>query len=328
MVAFDRLDGEEFEETDEDALEEEWDMRVPLGAMVRLSQSLRALRCHHGTVVLSVMDPETWERIVQPMLGRMTRHLSDRADPLELPEADETVVRAVIRAWLRQFYRDRQLVPPSPLYPFDDSQLKALAREGSDLHDAIEWCAENFRPVENDPLERVTQAFERSLTQVQGSEQMTETLVMEALGVGFESLVGTTLDGVEIRSVEQRPSGTSQRRKSLDLKIVASERGQELRVGVMVVFDERGQRVGNRLRTLCDFEEFGLTRGFLLRPFSCEIPPTWKARDWLERLETTGGGWLDLSVEAIRPSLGVVAGVEATTGMGTLEISYFRVRGE
>ena len=236
----------------------------------------------------------------------MTRHLSDRADPLELPEADETVVRAVIRAWLRQFYRDRQLVPPSPLYPFDDSQLKALAREGSDLHDAIEWCAENFRPVENDPLERVTQAFERSLTQVQGSEQMTETLVMEALGVGFESLVGTTLDGVEIRSVEQRPSGTSQRRKSLDLKIVASERGQELRVGVMVVFDERGQRVGNRLRTLCDFEEFGLTRGFLLRPFSCEIPPTWKARDWLERLETTGGGWLDLSVEAIAPLLALL----------------------
>lgn len=303
VVAFDRLDGEELDDTDEEALEEEWDMRVPVGAMVRLSQSLRALRCSHGTVVLSVMDPETWERIVQPMLGRMTRHLSDRADPIELPEADETVVRAVIRAWLRKFYRDRELVPPSHLYPFDDSQLKALAREGSDLHDAIEWCAENFRPVENDPLERVTQAFERSLIQVQGTEQMTETLVLEALGLGFESLLGTTLDGVEIRSVEQRLSGKSQRRKPLDLKIVASERGQDLRIGVMVVFEERGQRVGSRLRTLCDFEEFGLTRGFLLRPFTREIPPTWKAREWLERLETTGGGWLDVSVEAIAPLL-------------------------
>lgn len=303
VVAFDRLDGEELDETDEDALEDEWDMRVPVGAMVRLSQSLRALRCTHGTVLLSVMDPETWDRIVQPMLGRMTRHLSDRADPIELPETDETVVRAVIRAWLRKFYHDRKLVPPSPLYPFDDSQLKALAREGSDLHDAIEWCAENFRPVENDPLERVTQAFERSLAQVQDLGDMTEAAVVEAIGLGFESLVGTTVEGVEIRGVEQRVSGKSQRRKTIDLKIIGSERGQDLRIGVMVVFDERGQRVGNRLRTLCNFEEFGLTRGVLVRPFVREIPSTWKAREWISCLEASGGGWLDLSLEAIAPLL-------------------------
>lgn len=301
VIAVDRLDGEEIEEPDDELFEDEWDMRVPIGAIVRLSQSLRTLRCPHGAVLLSVMEPHTWERIVQPILGRMTRHLSDRANPIQLPDPDEPLVRGVVRTWLRQFYRDRKLVPPTPLYPFDAAQIRAIAREGADLHEAIEWCAENFRPVENDPLERVAQAFERSQAQVAEQGEIDEWQAVEALQLGFESLIGSTVEGVEVRSVELDVMPKTRSRQTLDLKVTGSERGNPVTLGIMLTWDERGQVVGNRLRTLCNRDAFGLTRGVLVRPFDREIPARWKARQWLDRLTESGGGWVDVTFESLAP---------------------------
>ena len=294
LVAFDRLDDLDDEEEEDDDLEERWDVRVPVGAIVRLSQTVRSLRSRYGAVLLSAMIPDTWYRTLQPMLGSMVRHVSDRSDPVRLSEPDETTIPAVVRAWLQQFYRERQLTPPTPLYPFDRAQLTALAREDSNFQEVIDWCGENFHPVENDPIERVAQAYDRALEVDRTRETLDERLVVKALAFTLESCVGTTVEEVEVRAVDREVAPKSLNRGAIDLKISGLREGTPVAIGVAVVQSDRGATVGARLRKLCDRETFGLTGSCLVRSPDLEIPHRWKARRELERLEALGGAWVEL----------------------------------
>ncbi|MGC9502806.1 AAA family ATPase [Baaleninema sp.] len=294
VVAFDRLDDLEDEEEEDDDLEEHWDLRVPVGAMVRLSQTVRSLRSCHGTVLLSVMIPDTWYRTVQPMLGSMVRHVSDRSDPVRLSEPDDKMIPAVVQAWLAQFYGERGLMPPTPLYPFDGAQLTALAREESNFEEVISWCGENFHPVENDPTERVAQAFDRALELDRSREILNERQVAKALAFALESCIGTTIEGVELQGVEREVTPKSANRGAIDLKILGQRDATPVSIGVAVVQSDRGATVGARLRKLCDRDTFGLTRGCLVRSPELEIPRRWKAHRELERLQALGGAWVEL----------------------------------
>ncbi|MBO9997810.1 MAG: AAA family ATPase [Cyanobacteria bacterium SID2] len=302
VVAIDRLEAVDDEE-EEAELEIHWDVRVPISAMVQLSQSLRRLRGRFGAVLLSAMEPDTWYRALQPILGSMSRHIIDRGDPACLSEPDERTIEAVVRTWLKQFYAQQDLTPPTALYPFDRAQLTALAREESNFCEVIAWCEENFHPVENDPIERVVQAFERVSDVDRAGESLDERRVAKALAFGFESLVGTTIEDLEIQSIDREVAPKSLNRRAIDFKVVALQREMPISIAVAVVQSDRGVTVGARLRKLCDRETFGFTRGCLVRSRDRDIPRRWKARRELDRLEALGGSRVDL--QDIEPLLAV-----------------------
>jgi hypothetical protein len=105
-------------------------------------------------VILSVMMPGTWkEEIVDKLPPAVAGKMTMFGDPLDLQYLNSDTAVDLVSLFLKDYYDARNLVPPHPVYPFDEGQIRAIGREKPTVRDVLKWCKEHCRPGISSPLE-------------------------------------------------------------------------------------------------------------------------------------------------------------------------------
>ncbi|MBE9039687.1 hypothetical protein IQ235_02610 [Oscillatoriales cyanobacterium LEGE 11467] len=268
----------------------------------RLRESLRQKERRYGVVLLGAMTPTTWYDKLEPFWGK--RRSLGASEPIELDTPDSETIGAIIARWLQDFYSERHLIPPTPVYPFDAIQLQALIRENLTLSEIIEWCEANFQPVEIDPLERVEQVFDRAVADDWSDVLEDDRAMAAALCFRFQCAIGQTIAGVEIEAVSDDITPKTFNCNYINFKILGREGNRSVSIGVAVMGSDRPQTVGATLKRLVQCDRLGLTRTCLIRSHGKPIPGHWKAsRDLKAWLDRSQGKWIDADPKALAPLL-------------------------
>lgn len=282
----------------------------------RLHDILENSELSRGVVLITVMLPVTWTQKVDMMPGGTPDRVSKytRRKPIDLRHIDSDCLVELVTLWLKEFYEAKNLVPPHPVYPFEESQLKEFGKGKPTVREALKWCAENFKvenPLPPDPLERFELAFYREKESDIGDYLENNSLIADALRFGFETLKGEILDGetstgeklneVKIEDVtEVEPKSSNQ--GWINFKIIGKEKDNVFKIGVAVIQYAHGRAAGAGISRLIDYKQFDLTRGCLVRSKDKKIRRQTDAYEYLNKLvEKLGGEWVDLKVEEIRP---------------------------
>lgn len=300
VICFDDLD---LGETADNTLKRE---RVVASLVRRLLESLQMTNLKYGIVILTAMTPATWKEKIQPLPAALVTGISGKGDPIELCDTAGDWIVDLVTCWLQNFYADRRLTPPAPIYPFDAGQLRALGREKLTVRQVLEWCALNFRPAELDPQEKLERAFEGAMAVELGERYSDNSLLAGALCFGFQTLVGKTVDGVTVEAVAGEVKPKSANRDYINFKVIVTQNGEVVKIGVAVLQDERRQTLAAGLKRLTQYETFDLTGGCLVRDADKAIPDGWEASVILHRLVADlGGKWVELKAEDIKPLVAI-----------------------
>ncbi len=298
IICFDELDSYE---SSDNGLKRE---RIVASLVKHLSERLTTIHLNLGVVILTVMTPETWIYKIKPLPVGISERLSSQGNPLELNEINTAQIVELVSLWLKKFYDQKGVKPPTNIYPFDLDQLQALGREKLNVRQVLQWCSENFRTVEVDPLERVEQIFNEAIAEIRinlDNDLEQNHLVANALYLGLISLQGKTVEGVTIEVVSNEIKHKADHQDYLNFRVIGRENGQVVKIGVAILQDDRGKRIGAGLKRLIDYQHFDLTRGCLVRSQTKKIKHCWKAYNYLTQLTLLGGKWVDLKAEDIKP---------------------------
>ncbi|MBW4496984.1 MAG: ATP-binding protein [Oscillatoria princeps RMCB-10] len=300
VICFDDFD---LGETPDNTLKRE---RVVASLVRRLLDTLPLVNLDYGIVILTAMTPATWKEKIQTLPPALVTGISGKEDPIELCDTVGDWIVDLVTCWLQNFYADRRLTPPAPIYPFDAGQLRALGREKLTVRQVLEWCAQNFRRAELDPQEKVERAFEGAMAVELGERYWDNSLLAGALCFGFQTLVGQTVEGVKVEAVAGEVKPKSANHDYINFKVIVTQNGEVVKIGVAVLQDERRQSVTAGLKRLTKYETFDLTGGCLVRDADKAIPAGWEAWGYLHRLVAElGGKWVELKAEDIKPLVAI-----------------------
>ena len=259
-----------------------------------------------GVVILTVMQPDTWRLKIRVLQGGVPDRVSP-GNPIELKHLDSESTVELVKLWLAEFYGSKKLVPPHPLYPFDENKLKGLGREKPPVRKVLKWCEENFVHIKP-PVDPVESAYENELAGIEYSlEKYLEKKenIADAMRLTFSSVIGKTIEKVTIESIEDiKPKSSN--KGYIDFKIVGKEDGKTVKIGVGIIQQSNGRGVGAGLKRLIDYQRYDLTRGCLVR--SKTVNPRTKAQEHLDKLLSAdlGGEWVKLTGEDIKPLLAIL----------------------
>ncbi len=232
---------------------------------------------------------------------------TDKVLGLEHLNADTAV--ALVSKWIGDFYASKDLVPPHPLYPFDESTIREIGKGKPNSRNVLEWCAENWKVLPPD-YHPVKDAFENEFASVTDSidgYMENNAVVGKALFQVFKTLIGKEIEGVKIKDIEWIDEKITRQidRGYLHLKIIAEEQGKDVKIGVAAILQPTGLFVGAALKRLIDYKKFGFTRGCLVR--SHKISKNAKVPKECENklLNEQGGEWVILKKEEITPLLAI-----------------------
>ncbi|HEY9664189.1 MAG TPA: hypothetical protein V6C65_37575, partial [Allocoleopsis sp.] len=213
--------------------------------------------------------------------------------------------------WLQEFYAKKELNPPTPTFPFKESQLREIGQERPTVREMLKWCQQNWCiPSEivvepgpkSDPVIEKTkvEAIFTKLINEQKVDLLDDVdLLDEALRFSFSELVEKTIEGVKIISVE-KVEPAKENNGYINFKVVGEEDGQKIAIGISIRQESSWQSVTAGLKRLINYEKFGLTRGCLLR--SKEINPSWSAYAIVQKLRyELGGEWVSLQEQDLKP---------------------------
>ncbi|WRH65716.1 MAG: hypothetical protein RSE13_18190 [Planktothrix sp. GU0601_MAG3] len=235
--------------------------------------------------------------------------------PISLKYLNSDDVVALVYQWLKEFYTEHQVVPPFPLYPFKEDDLRKLGNEKPSTREVLNWCTANWKVPNtgtpgtgNPPPEKdlVKSAFETEIIEVE--QKITDLLedsdkLAETLAFSFERIIGQTIENVKVESIQR----FQQRNCYLHFKINGIENGQPVKIGLAVIQQSGGNAVQAILRQLVNYQKFDLTRGCLVR--SKKISPTARlAHKYLNELQNEKGGeWVRLPDGDIKHLLAIYA---------------------
>ncbi|MBW4601275.1 MAG: hypothetical protein KME29_17295 [Calothrix sp. FI2-JRJ7] len=282
-------------------------------------------------VLLTTMYPDSWIHEVKRLAyaESVTDRIGQQVIDLKHLNSDDVV--ALVSKWLEEFYKEKGVTPPHPVYPFDEIKLRALGKERPIVRKVLQWCGENFNliPAKN-PVEAI---YEEQLTflntTIQDYIENNATLA-QALRLGFCAVKGEIVEKVKVEDVVDIQAKSSDR-GYINFKIVGQENGKEVKIGVAVLQDSGGMIVQATLKRLIRYEDFDLTRGCLLR--SKEISKgAARAQQYLSHLlsPALGGEWVLLKSEDIKPLLAAHLVMKAREDYELSEeqvIDYIRQKG-
>ncbi|WP_341734256.1 P-loop NTPase fold protein [Microcoleus sp. EPA2] len=281
----------------------------------RLYDTLEHSALGQGLVIITVMMPYTWTDTVNVMSGGIPDRLSTytQRKPIDLKYLNSDSLVDLVQLWLQDFYNIRNLNPPHPVYPFEETQLREYGRGKPTVREALTWCAENFKvfmpPVPElpeDPVER----FELALNQELGADIQEDiednSTIAQAIYFGFETLKGQTIDKVTVDDISTDIKPKAKNAGWIGYKIIGTENGKAIKIGVAIIQSAQSELVA-ALKRLIDYQTFDLTRGCLVRSQSKieNIKKTSKAYKLLEELVSVekGGEVVYLIEEQIKPLL-------------------------
>jgi hypothetical protein len=269
-----------------------------------------------GVVILTVMLPETWRDKVNSLPGGTPDRISKftQRKPLDLKYISGDSMVELVTIWLQDYYNAKDLIPPNPLYPFTETELKEYGKINKpSVREALRWCADNFKieteALPDDPFTRFELAFTRE-GEVKFEEYIEDSSrIAEALYFGFNTLKGKTLEEVMIVEITNDVQPKRKNNNFINFKIIGHENGKQVKIGVAVVQDSQS-KLNACLKRLNDYHTFDLTRGCLVRSQSKikQMKKTAATFSLLEELiKYKGGENVDLIEDQIRPLIAILA---------------------
>jgi hypothetical protein len=304
-------------------------------------------------VLLMAMYPATLRDEIKlaQMQGASYDRTADKILELDYLNSDTSV--SLARRWLEDFYNSKEVIPPHPLYPFNESDLKEIGKERPTARAVLRWCSENWKVNNDNPADStksvdqtanveenipkkddnqpsfnlVKEAFENELQAVKDSiDECMENnaLVADALWCAFISLIDEEIDGVIIKDVEWiDETAKSADQGYLHLKIIAEENGKVIKIGVAAILNATGKFVGAALKRLIDYKKFDFTRGCLIRSLKIAKGAAVPQECVRKLLKEQGGEWVVLLEQDIKPLIAVSLVYEKTEDYDLTEEQLF-----
>jgi hypothetical protein len=284
----------------------------------RLYDTLEQSELSQGLVIITVMAPDTWQ-IVNLMPGSIPDRISTytQRKPIDLNYLNGDYLVDLVKLWLQDFYEIRNLTPPHPVYPFEESQLREYGRGKPTVREALIWCAENFKvfmppmpELPEDPAERFELAFTKELEEDIRDDMEDNSTLAKAIFFGLETLKGQTIDKVTVDDLTADVKPKAKNADWIKFKIIGTENGRAIKIGVAIIQSSQSELVAG-LKRLIDYQTFDLTRGCLVRSQAKieNIKKNSKAYQLLEQLVSVekGGEVVYLIEEQIKPLLALCA---------------------
>ncbi|MEG3939148.1 MULTISPECIES: hypothetical protein [unclassified Microcoleus] len=264
-------------------------------------------------VLMTAMFDETWFNIRSlPQAESVTARMGEKIFDLKYLNADDVVT--LVSQWLEQFYDSKDLIPPDPVYPFDEGELRELGKEKLIVRKVLEECAKNWKvpgdpPPQTapDPLHQVELAFNNELNALEETiEKYFEdsSILAEALYFGLLALKGKSVEKVQVEEIEKVQTKAADR-GYLHFRIRGKENGKSVKIVVAVVQESGARFVSAALKRLIDYQKFDMTRGCLVR--SKDVKPNTVGKQCLDKLlsQELGGEFVKLASEDIKPLLAI-----------------------
>ncbi|MEG4533759.1 ATP-binding protein [Microcoleus sp. D2_18a_D3] len=300
----------------------------------RLYDTLEQSELSQGLVIITVMAPDTWP-IVNLMPGSIPDRISTytQRKPIDLNQLNGDYLVDLVKLWLQDFYDVRNLNPPHPVYPFEESQLREYGRVKPTVREALRWCAENFKvfmpptpELPEDPAERFDLAFTKELEEDIREDMKDSFTIANAICFGFATLIEETVDNVKINNIMTEVKPKLQNAGWINFKIIGVENGKKIKIGVSVIQTSQSDLVAG-LRRLIDYQKFDLTRGCLVRSQSkiekmSKNSPAYKLLEQLVSVEK-GGELVYLIEDQIKPLFALRAVYEKCTEYNLTEDDVF-----
>ncbi|HEY9850065.1 MAG TPA: hypothetical protein V6D28_11440 [Leptolyngbyaceae cyanobacterium] len=254
-------------------------------------------------IFLTAMYPATWEFQVAYMtdanavIDRMADFSAGK--PIGLRNLNYDDIVGLISQRLKKLFEDNAINPPNPVYPFEEDELKKLARQGLNAREVLTWCAERIKKGKGpNPVELAFKEEFENLTDFMDDEDK----IAQALIFSFNRIIGQTIEGVRVDKIE---APVTPRTNNIDFKVIGEENGNKVKIGVAVIQASGGVGISSGLKTLTEYQTYDLTRGCFVR--SKTIPPTAKvAEQYRQKLvNEQGGEWVMLKEEEIKPLLAI-----------------------
>lgn len=264
-------------------------------------------------VILTAMYPDIWVHHIRalPTAEAVIDRIGESIVELKYLNSDDVV--ALVSSRLQSFYNSHQLTPPTLTYPFEESKLREFGKQKATARDVLQWCQKNWSigvvpPILADPVEL---AYRSELASLDDEEFIDDKArIAKALILGFENLVGQTIEGVKVERVQSVITPKAANKGFIDFKVIGNEGSEEVKIGVCVLPYSNGVGVQAGLNRLIDYKKYGLTRGCLVR--AKQIAPRAKqAQEFLRiLLQERGGEWALLKADDIKPLIALVAVLE------------------
>jgi hypothetical protein len=255
-------------------------------------------------VLLMAMYPATLRDEIKlaQMQGASYDRTADKVLELNYLNSDTSVL--LVSKWLEDFYASKELVPPHPLYPFDEPKIKEIGKEKPTARAILKWCSDNWNVAEIHPVKA---AFDNEFQSVEDSidEYMEDNAVVgDALWFAFRTLTEKNIEGVKVTDVDWIDFDDNVKnpdRGYLHLRIIAEEKGKVVKIGVAAVLQASGKFIGAALRRLIDYKKFGFTRGCLVRSHKINKGSAIPQECVRKLLKEQGGEWVLLLKKHIMP---------------------------
>jgi hypothetical protein len=320
LICFDELEGLEVNETG-------YFKSQVIGGLVKdLFDAIEQSDVTKGIAILSVIPQGFWKDLlkntgVSDGGGIKDRLSSKYSEPLELKYADSETVVSVVILWLEEFYQSQNLVPPTPVFPFEEEKLRALGSEKPTIRSLLKWCRDNFRvsdlPV--NPKELVQKAYERELAHDSEDFLDDSDLIARALYLGLTTLKGQVIENILIQDVTNQVKPLGQNAGAIQFKIIVTENEKEEVIGVGVIQHTHGLSVGKKMQRLTMYDTFKLTRGCMIRSEDRKIKKQWEAHNVRIKLDQMGGEYIYLVAEQVKPLIAILAVYDKREGYGVSE---------
>jgi hypothetical protein len=310
VICFDEIDSDN--NSNDDGLPTE----IVIANFVRfLHDTLANSEISRGVVMITVMLPFTWTHKINAIDNsgvpdRISKYTQRKPIDLQYINSDSMV--ELVTVWLQEFYQSKNLTPPHPLYPFEETQLREYGKGKPTVREALRWCANNFKvyeePLPTDPLERFLLVLNREETDL-GDFLEDNLLIAEALHFGLETLKSENLEDVVIENITSDIRPKSKNNNFINFKIIGNYQGQEFKMGVSVIQSPL-YTLTAALKRLNDYETFDITCGCLVRSKVKieQIRKNLEAYKLLNQLiSEKGGKSVDLKEEEIRPLVAALA---------------------
>ncbi len=254
-------------------------------------------------VLLTTMYPATWNYQIETMsdANAVIDRLADfsAGKPIALKNLNYDDIVGLISQRLKKLCDDNGISQPHPVYPFEEDELRKLAKQGPTAREVLTWCAERIKKGKGpNPVELAFKEEVENLTDFMDDEAK----VAQALIFNFDRIIGQTIKGVRIDKIEAPVPKTNNK---INFKIIGEENGKIVKIGVAVIQASGGVSIQARLNALTKYQQYDLTRGCFVR--SKTIPPNAvQAQNyWKQLVDQQGGEWVELKEEEIKPLIAI-----------------------
>jgi hypothetical protein len=258
-------------------------------------------------VLLTAVYTDIWQHQIKilPSAEAVVDRIGQSIIDLNFLNADSVI--SLVKRRLTSFYAKHQVTPPNELYPFDEEVLREKGKQRASARDILQWCQKNWKLVEIiDSNTLVKIAYENEFKSLDPVEFIDDkNKLSNSLHFGFQSLIGKTMEGVTVDSIDFYTSQKNSSKNHIDLRILCTENSQVIKIGIAIIQYPVGNGIQAALNRLVDYQRFDLTRGCLIR--SKDIPPKAKmAQQLVDRLlNELGGEWPTIRIADLKPLIAI-----------------------